>query len=436
MMSCLGGSRSYTIPHISRPPTNLSQTSDAKSIVSSSPAVASDPKNNISSQSFLPRESLRKPRTRRGRPHDSYTKSIAAFYTFYPKIFSEQDEVCPLVKIEPRSPAEQTELLQELPALISRLRQVEHEVPILLSNLRHGDSDSNSASNSPSPPSQSKPMVDSAGLDDGSQEYVVPDECCDVESFLDSNNNLSDIDGGMKSILGDAGDSASEAHPLCVFGVYGNRDLYDGNGYRTYFSAIRALRRGNDGLGEGMVSSHMAPLGMRLADKMKAEREMNAMSFCSLDWLKRDESQHKLSLKLDYEEVINAWSGRGSLYIDEQSPQTVPDEDDDESASDAIASVDIGLVPNLSFWRFGDENVISNYTVEDMSSAVEDGMETKNGIREARVLRYKEKRQTRLFSKKIRYEVRKLNAERRPRMKGRFVKRPPDLSADPSSSYF
>jgi hypothetical protein len=38
-------------------------------------------------------------------------------------------------------------------------------------------------------------------------------------------------------------------------------------------------------------------------------------------------------------------------------------------------------------------------------------------------MRYKEKRRTRLFSKKIRYEVRKLNAEKRPRMKGRFVKR-------------
>lgn len=37
--------------------------------------------------------------------------------------------------------------------------------------------------------------------------------------------------------------------------------------------------------------------------------------------------------------------------------------------------------------------------------------------------RYREKRRTRLFSKKIRYEVRKLNAEKRPRMKGRFVKR-------------
>ena len=46
-----------------------------------------------------------------------------------------------------------------------------------------------------------------------------------------------------------------------------------------------------------------------------------------------------------------------------------------------------------------------------------------DGWREERVSRYREKRRTRLFAKKIRYEVRKLNAEKRPRMKGRFVKR-------------
>ena len=51
-----------------------------------------------------------------------------------------------------------------------------------------------------------------------------------------------------------------------------------------------------------------------------------------------------------------------------------------------------------------------------------------DGGREARVSRYREKRRTRLFSKKIRYEVRKLNAEKRPRMKGRFVKRAPFLA--------
>ncbi|KAL6507287.1 hypothetical protein OROGR_023482 [Orobanche gracilis] len=52
-----------------------------------------------------------------------------------------------------------------------------------------------------------------------------------------------------------------------------------------------------------------------------------------------------------------------------------------------------------------------------------DHHELKMGQREASVLRYKEKRRNRLFSKKIRYQVRKLNAEKRPRLKGRFVKR-------------
>lgn len=38
-------------------------------------------------------------------------------------------------------------------------------------------------------------------------------------------------------------------------------------------------------------------------------------------------------------------------------------------------------------------------------------------LREASVQRYKEKRRTRFFSKKIRYQVRKVNADQRPRMK-------------------
>mmetsp|Transcript_28627 Transcript_28627/g.39551 ORF Transcript_28627/g.39551 Transcript_28627/m.39551 type:complete len:284 (+) Transcript_28627:229-1080(+) len=43
-------------------------------------------------------------------------------------------------------------------------------------------------------------------------------------------------------------------------------------------------------------------------------------------------------------------------------------------------------------------------------------------LRRACLLRYQEKKRNRQFSKKIRYTVRKLNAEKRPRVKGRFVK--------------
>lgn len=42
--------------------------------------------------------------------------------------------------------------------------------------------------------------------------------------------------------------------------------------------------------------------------------------------------------------------------------------------------------------------------------------------RRARVERYRQKRRERAFVKKIRYEVRKINAEQRPRYKGRFIK--------------
>lgn len=93
------------------------------------------------------------------------------------------------------------------------------------------------------------------------------------------------------------------------------------------------------------------------------------------------------ALQLDLKEVLAMWSDREAPWmIDFKVPQL--NDDLTSSGSDSA-----GLVPDL------------------------------DGDRDARVMRYKEKRRTRLFSKKIRYEVRKLNAERRPRMKGRFVKR-------------
>ncbi|XP_008797174.1 uncharacterized protein LOC103712429 [Phoenix dactylifera] len=103
-----------------------------------------------------------------------------------------------------------------------------------------------------------------------------------------------------------------------------------------------------------------------------------------------------LSLKLDYEDVLTAWSDRGSLYIDGDGPQVVPELH--HTASPVMVEV------GSTGWRVPESD-------------------REAGNREARVMRYKEKRRSRLFSKRVRYEVRKLNAERRPRLKGRFVKR-------------
>ncbi|KAJ9539348.1 hypothetical protein OSB04_032081 [Centaurea solstitialis] len=106
--------------------------------------------------------------------------------------------------------------------------------------------------------------------------------------------------------------------------------------------------------------------------------------------------QSSIILKLNYEDVIDAWADQGSPWTNGIRP---------EISSDGCWPDFMGLQ-----WR-GNNN--SSYR----------SLGGSDGGREARVSRYREKRRTRLFSKKIRYEVRKLNAEKRPRMKGRFVKR-------------
>ncbi|XP_075515185.1 uncharacterized protein LOC142549864 isoform X3 [Primulina tabacum] len=111
-----------------------------------------------------------------------------------------------------------------------------------------------------------------------------------------------------------------------------------------------------------------------------------------------------LSLKLDYQEILKAWSNKGPLYVDSENSQIVP------NMSDDFLLLQESSYNQVMGWACN-EVKMGLWTVPEM------------GQREASVLRYKEKRRNRLFSKKIRYQVRKLNAEKRPRLKGRFVKR-------------
>lgn len=97
------------------------------------------------------------------------------------------------------------------------------------------------------------------------------------------------------------------------------------------------------------------------------------------------------------------------------------------SHSVSSSSLDVGVVPDGS-------------TVTDISNpggrAVGVGFESLSRAlqlssvdREARVLRYREKRKNRKFEKTIRYASRKAYAETRPRIKGRFAKRA-DIEAE------
>ncbi|KAL2324082.1 hypothetical protein Fmac_023140 [Flemingia macrophylla] len=116
----------------------------------------------------------------------------------------------------------------------------------------------------------------------------------------------------------------------------------------------------------------------------------------------------KISLQLDYEAVIIAWASQKSPWTTADKPNMDPDQCWHECMGGCGTAVDHPYRPygEVGIGGFG----IHPAVIID-------------GGREARVSRYREKRRTRLFSKKIRYEVRKLNAEKRPRMKGRFVKR-------------
>ncbi|KAJ0030047.1 zinc finger protein CONSTANS-LIKE 4 [Pistacia vera] len=87
------------------------------------------------------------------------------------------------------------------------------------------------------------------------------------------------------------------------------------------------------------------------------------------------------------------------------------------SHSVSSSSLDVGVVPDGS-------------AMTDISNPYSRGTESTNQTvqlssadREARVLRYREKRKNRKFEKTIRYASRKAYAEMRPRIKGRFAKR-------------
>ncbi|KAF6157545.1 hypothetical protein GIB67_004483 [Kingdonia uniflora] len=140
--------------------------------------------------------------------------------------------------------------------------------------------------------------------------------------------------------------------------------------------------------------------------EVKEEGEVTSCSYRDYGSYRSPEDR-TVGLKLDYQMIMDAWSDKGPLCIDGgDCSQIVPDILDDIVLGD-VGSMGME-VPQLRVQRDDDGEFGVRMTKEE---------------RVARVLRYKEKRRNRLFAKKIRYEVRKLNAEKRPRMKGRFVKR-------------
>ncbi|KHN17564.1 Zinc finger protein CONSTANS-LIKE 5 [Glycine soja] len=99
------------------------------------------------------------------------------------------------------------------------------------------------------------------------------------------------------------------------------------------------------------------------------------------------------------------------------------------SQSVSSSSLDVGVVPDGNTvsdmsYSFGRNSSDSSGIVVVSGNSVGQGATQLCGMdREARVLRYREKRKNRKFEKTIRYASRKAYAETRPRIKGRFAKR-------------
>ncbi|KAJ4846481.1 hypothetical protein Tsubulata_021642 [Turnera subulata] len=117
---------------------------------------------------------------------------------------------------------------------------------------------------------------------------------------------------------------------------------------------------------------------------------------------------HNFQLGLDYDSSKAAYSYNSSL-----------------SQSVSMSSVDVGVVPESSLSDISISHPRPPKGTIDLFSTTPIQMPSQLSPmdREARVLRYKEKKKARKFEKTIRYASRKAYAETRPRIKGRFAKR-------------
>ncbi|CAI5984001.1 unnamed protein product, partial [Closterium sp. NIES-65] len=148
---------------------------------------------------------------------------------------------------------------------------------------------------------------------------------------------------------------------------------------------------------------------------------------------RKELQQQSPSLRLNYEDVISAWSDQAP---EGQSPW-IEQEEEEGASAEKRDGLNRPLLANLPGLATASPSLPGCAQDTDVASPGEQWGEQQheqqpamdsdtfelfsNEGREARVMRYREKRRNRLYSKKIRYEVRKVNADQRPRVKGEEV---------------
>ncbi|KAI3956574.1 hypothetical protein MKW92_000087 [Papaver armeniacum] len=412
MSSCLsgGGGRTYSIDlDIVKSQHSSSSTRTTHS--------SSSPSSTLSESADSPiKISTRKPRTPRKRPNQTYNEAAALLSTVYPNIFSIKNLKKSFKHSKPChsfSEESSSELLPSFPPFGASEFLIH---PPMLPEKPKIEAK----------PIDSSDMSPESGLNYSnhtSNEMFEND--FDAESILDEEMEDSSI--GIDSIMGNlsainvSSDDSYNPHqqfytPYLGYGGYGFggisafRQVDDGDWWR--FPTVDVMNISPNILPKlslKAITSSTPPVVVEKENKKKKKKKkkveiVDIMEKEELeDEIEKDNkevgnsekveveekklsSKLSLDLKLNYDDVLKAWSGRGSPFSEDGV---------ELSESEALARL------------------------AQIDLFAENG-----GLREASVLRYREKRRSRLFSKKIRYQVRKVNADRRPRMKGRFVRRP------------
>uniref|UniRef100_A0A6N2N464 CCT domain-containing protein n=1 Tax=Salix viminalis TaxID=40686 RepID=A0A6N2N464_SALVM len=265
-------------------------------------------------------------------------------------------------------------------------------------------------------------VADSSGIE--SKVLLGGSEGKDAESlhgFLPSDMDLAEFAADMESLLGRGLENESFGMEELGLMDCKEENVLDVKGYPLGNGKVKVEEEEDAGMEEKDVRECHADIEIDMAKDPPFELsfDFDSPATCGEEYekveglLKNSDGEYddyggakkktKTLLSLDYEAVMAAWASQGSPWTNGYRP----DFDPDECWPDGMGISGT----QLHHHPFGDMSGSGAHPA------------LVDGGREARVSRYREKRRTRLFSKKIRYEVRKLNAEKRPRMKGRFVKR-------------
>lgn len=220
----------------------------------------------------------------------------------------------------------------------------------------------------------------------------------DLHGFLPSDMDLADFAADVESFLGGGGGALDE--DSCDVEEFGT--LLD---FKEEKNIELNLKIKDEEVEEGVLAAAAREAMDWNFDYQSPLTEDDTVGLMSTEF--KPELVRNVSLKLNYDAVITAWASQGSPWTAGSRP---------EINLNYCWPHCTGLCcKDVHHHTYGGGVVLRGCHVGANGGD--------DGGREARVSRYREKRRTRLFSKKIRYEVRKLNAEKRPRMKGRFVKR-------------